>query len=230
MTHGVTIQNTAAWMVWEVCALVFGVSVTNNNGFWIRWLVLLVLLYSYNQLLQLTINLDRRDLFSICSSFYDSCKSESELFSRQSVLGDKPLDIHDLNFYFPSEHLRLFSLCNILSDEWMGLSFTIVAGLRQGSHSQSESRGTHDHILLSQIRDSPKLEGQVPVFIVFPVDSCKRHSLSPIKLRHGSRTENTLRTPYPSNSSIILEVCLLCRCIETTILSLLVYSLPRESV
>jgi hypothetical protein len=31
----------------------------------------------------------------------------------------------------------------------------------------SESRGTHDHILLSQIRDSPNLECQVPVFI-FP--------------------------------------------------------------
>jgi hypothetical protein len=29
----------------------------------------------------------------------------------------------------------------------------------------SESCGTHDHILLSQIRDSPKLEGQDPVFI-----------------------------------------------------------------
>jgi hypothetical protein len=30
---------------------------------------------------------------------------------------------------------------------------------------RSESRGTHDHILLSQIWDSPNLEGQVPVFI-----------------------------------------------------------------
>jgi hypothetical protein len=30
---------------------------------------------------------------------------------------------------------------------------------------RSESRGTHDHILLSQIRDSPNLEGQVFVFI-----------------------------------------------------------------
>jgi hypothetical protein len=29
----------------------------------------------------------------------------------------------------------------------------------------SEPRGTHDHILLSQIPDSPNLEGQVPVFI-----------------------------------------------------------------
>jgi hypothetical protein len=29
----------------------------------------------------------------------------------------------------------------------------------------AESRGTHDHILLSQIRDCSHLEGQVPVFI-----------------------------------------------------------------
>jgi hypothetical protein len=29
----------------------------------------------------------------------------------------------------------------------------------------SESRGIHNHILLSQIRESPNLEGQVPVFI-----------------------------------------------------------------
>jgi hypothetical protein len=30
---------------------------------------------------------------------------------------------------------------------------------------RSESRGAHDHILLSQIGDSPNLEGQVPVLI-----------------------------------------------------------------
>jgi hypothetical protein len=30
---------------------------------------------------------------------------------------------------------------------------------------RSDSRGTHDHILLSQIRDSSNLEGHVPVFI-----------------------------------------------------------------
>jgi hypothetical protein len=30
---------------------------------------------------------------------------------------------------------------------------------------RSDSRGTHDHILLSQIRDSPNLEDQVPLFI-----------------------------------------------------------------
>jgi hypothetical protein len=46
----------------------------------------------------------------------------------------------------------------------MGLSFTIAAGPRQRI-LKFESRGTHDHILLSQIRDSPNLEGQVTVFI-----------------------------------------------------------------
>jgi hypothetical protein len=30
---------------------------------------------------------------------------------------------------------------------------------------ESESKGTHDHMLLSQIRNSPNLEDQVPVFI-----------------------------------------------------------------
>jgi hypothetical protein len=29
----------------------------------------------------------------------------------------------------------------------------------------SEARGIYDHILLSEIRDSPNLEGQVPIFI-----------------------------------------------------------------
>jgi hypothetical protein len=47
----------------------------------------------------------------------------------------------------------------------MGLSFTIAAGLASAVILRSESRGAHDHILLSQIRDFPNLEGQVPVFV-----------------------------------------------------------------
>jgi hypothetical protein len=43
---------------------------------------------------------------------------------------------------------------------------------------RSESRATHDHILLSQIRDSPNLEGQVPVFI------SPRHRVAGYKPRH----------------------------------------------
>jgi hypothetical protein len=37
----------------------------------------------------------------------------------------------------------------------------------------------------------------------------KRLSLSPISLRHGPRTENTLRTRYPSNSLSVIEVFML---------------------
>jgi hypothetical protein len=60
-----------------------------------------------------------------------------------------------------------------LSDERTGLPFTIAAGPRQCSHSRVESRGTRDHILLSQVRHSPNLEGQVPVFI-YPRDRLAR--------------------------------------------------------
>jgi hypothetical protein len=44
------------------------------------------------------------------------------------------------------------------------------------------SRGTHDHILLSQIRDSPNLEGQVPVFISLRnrVDRLYPQTLAPL--------------------------------------------------
>jgi hypothetical protein len=47
----------------------------------------------------------------------------------------------------------------------MDLSFKIAAGPRQSSHSQVKFRETRDQILVSPIRDSPNLEGQVPVFI-----------------------------------------------------------------
>jgi hypothetical protein len=47
----------------------------------------------------------------------------------------------------------------------MDLSFTIAAGINSAIILGSKSRGTHDHILLSQIRDSPNLEGQLPVFV-----------------------------------------------------------------
>jgi hypothetical protein len=47
-----------------------------------------------------------------------------------------------------------------LSDERTGLPFTITAASRQRSHSW-----VRVPILLSQIRDSPNMEGQVPIFI-----------------------------------------------------------------
>jgi hypothetical protein len=40
----------------------------------------------------------------------------------------------------------------------MGLSFATAVGLASSFILMSESRGTHDHILLFHIRDSPNLD------------------------------------------------------------------------
>jgi D-serine deaminase-like pyridoxal phosphate-dependent protein len=47
----------------------------------------------------------------------------------------------------------------------MVLSFIIAAGPRLRSHSEIRVPRDSDYILLSQIRDSPDLEGQVPGYI-----------------------------------------------------------------
>jgi hypothetical protein len=49
----------------------------------------------------------------------------------------------------------------------MSLSFTIAACWPSPTQSFSylKPHGNHDHILLSQIRDSPNLVGQVPIFL-----------------------------------------------------------------
>jgi hypothetical protein len=60
-----------------------------------------------------------------------------------------------------------------LSDERTSLPFIVVAGPRQSSHSW-ESRGTRDHIFLSQIRDSPSLEGQVDSWSLLYSQSLRR--------------------------------------------------------
>jgi hypothetical protein len=55
--------------------------------------------------------------------------------ANQLVLAPTPWDTRPVIF-FSTEHLRSKSLCNILSDQRMGLSFTIVAGPLHHSHSQ----------------------------------------------------------------------------------------------
>jgi hypothetical protein len=57
-----------------------------------------------------------------------------------------------------------------------------------------ESRGTHDHILLSQTRDSRNLEGQFPVFIaprnrVAQIRPQILGSLSSLPTTHGAMVE-----------------------------------------
>jgi hypothetical protein len=85
---------------------------------------------------------------------------------RQSVrLGDKPLDTHDQYFIF---QLNTCGYCPYVTSSvtrgWV-CRLQLLLVLTSAVILKLESRGTHDHILLSQIRDSPNLEGQVPVFI-----------------------------------------------------------------
>jgi hypothetical protein len=82
---------------------------------------------------------------------------------RQSFrLDDKPLETQTSNLIF---NWRWESLCKILPEERIGLSFQLLLTLASAVILGSESRGTYNYILLSQIRDSPKPENQVLVFI-----------------------------------------------------------------
>jgi hypothetical protein len=73
---------------------------------------------------------------------------------------------------------------------------------------RSESRGTHDHILLSQIRDSSDLEDHVPVFI-FPRNSEARlypQALGSLFIAsydsycHGGNIRRRLHTGVPAGN------------------------------
>jgi hypothetical protein len=84
---------------------------------------------------------------------------------RQSVrLADMSLETHDQYFFqlntcgyspYVTSPLTRGKVCR----------FQLLLALARVVILTSESRGTHDHILLSQIRDSPNLEGQVPILI-----------------------------------------------------------------
>jgi hypothetical protein len=84
---------------------------------------------------------------------------------RQSIsLGAKPLQTHDqyflqLNLCGYSPYVTIF-----LTKGWV-CCLQLLLALASRVTFGFESRGTHDHILLCQIRDSLNLEGQVPVFI-----------------------------------------------------------------
>jgi hypothetical protein len=85
---------------------------------------------------------------------------------RQSVhLGHKPLEDHDQHFFF---QLNTCShspyITSSLTRGWV-CHLQLLLALASEVTLRSESRRTHDHILLSHIRDSSNLEGQVPAFI-----------------------------------------------------------------
>jgi hypothetical protein len=85
---------------------------------------------------------------------------------RQSVrLGAKPFENQDQYFLFQLNTCGYSPyVTSSLTRGWarrLKLLLAIASAVILGF----EFRGTHDHILLFQIRDSPNLEGQVPVFI-----------------------------------------------------------------
>jgi hypothetical protein len=62
--------------------------------------------------------------------------------ANQFVLASGPLSpTTRVSFFFSTEHLRQWSLCNIFSNKRLSLSFTIVAGSRQQSFSGPSSAG-----------------------------------------------------------------------------------------
>jgi hypothetical protein len=92
------------------------------------------------------------------SYFTTGCLHPISSSWRQAPWDSRPAFFFQLNTCFHSPYVT-FSLTRgwVCSLQLPVLASTIIL--------RSESRETHDHILLSQIRDSPNLESQVPVFI-----------------------------------------------------------------
>jgi hypothetical protein len=77
----------------------------------------------------------------------------------------KPTPLKPTTSFLPTDHLKHSPYgTSSLTKGWDRLLQLLLA-LASSVFLGFESRGTHDHILLSQIRYSPNLEGQVPVFI-----------------------------------------------------------------
>jgi hypothetical protein len=92
-------------------------------------------------------------------------ESESELLYdwrftvNQFVLATSPLRLTTCNFIFQLNTCGYSPyVTSFLTTEWVW-RLQLLLVLASAVILRSESRGTHDHILLSQIRDSPNLEG-----------------------------------------------------------------------
>jgi hypothetical protein len=86
---------------------------------------------------------------------------------RQSVLlSNNPLETRDMAIYFSQLNTcgYILYVTSSLTRGWV-CHLQLLLVLASTVILRSESCGTHDHILLSQIREPPNLEGQVPVFI-----------------------------------------------------------------
>jgi hypothetical protein len=108
--------------------------------------------------------------FRLLTQWLES-ESESELLYdsrftvKHFVLATSPLRLTTSNFIF---QLNTFGYSPYVTSSLMRgwvCRLQLLLVLASAVILRSESRWTHDHILLSQIQDSPNTEGQVPVFI-----------------------------------------------------------------
>jgi hypothetical protein len=126
---------------------------------------------------------------------------------RQSVrLGAEPFETYGQNFFFSTEHLWSQSLYDILSDERMGLSFTIAAGPHQRIHSRVRFPwGSRTYFTVSNSRLpilSPPTTRRATLEVLDPASTrvCRRTSLY-------SRGTDHIETPS------IRDACLQLRCL-----------------
>jgi hypothetical protein len=102
--------------------------------------------------------------------------------ANQFVLATSPLGLTARNFIFQLNSCRYSPyVISPLTRGWV-CRLQLLLVLASAVILRLQSDGPHDHILLPQIRDSPKLEGQVPVFISLrnKVARLYRQALDPI--------------------------------------------------
>jgi hypothetical protein len=86
-------------------------------------------------------------------------------FTANQLAATSPLRITTSNFIFQLNTSGYSPyITSFLTRRWV-CRLQLLLVLVSAFILRFESRGTHDHILLSQIWDSTNLEGQVPVFI-----------------------------------------------------------------
>jgi hypothetical protein len=84
--------------------------------------------------------------------------------ANQFILATSPLGLTTSNFFQLNTCSFSPYVISSLTIRWV-CRLQLLLDLASSVILRSDSRGTHHHVLLSQIRDSPKLEGQISVFI-----------------------------------------------------------------
>jgi hypothetical protein len=149
--------------------------------------------------------------------------------ANQFVLKTSPLRFTNSNFIFQMNTCSYSPyVTSSLTRGWV-CRLQLLLVLVRAVILKSKSCGTHDHISLSQIRESPKLEGQVPVFVsrweeVIPVirpgtGFDQAPNLASLITSQYGPTENHVS----DNTSILAyvffsgRICLPTRCPETAL-------------